>query len=83
MVAEFEEWLFNAEKPGQTGIVKTVYGYHVMYYVGEGDTESWKLSAISGLSHEYYEKTIKALTEAHPITAADEATFALVKQAGV
>lgn len=29
MVEEFEEWVFTHE-PGDTGIVKTVYGFHVM-----------------------------------------------------
>ncbi len=29
MVKEFEDWAFGA-KPGDTGIVKTTYGYHVM-----------------------------------------------------
>jgi len=34
MVAEFEDWCFDAErKSGDTGIVKTMYGYHIMYYV--------------------------------------------------
>lgn len=34
MVAEFENWIFDQNrKAGDTGIVKTEYGYHVMYYV--------------------------------------------------
>ena len=34
MVAPFEDWSFDpAKKPGDTGIVKTEYGYHVMYMV--------------------------------------------------
>ncbi len=38
MVAPFEEWCFaDGRKTGDTGIVKTQYGYHVMYFVGEGD----------------------------------------------
>ena len=36
MVAEFNDWCFDeARQPGDTGIVETSYGYHVMYYVGE------------------------------------------------
>lgn len=31
MVKEFEDWSFSA-KPGDIGIVKTVYGYHVMKF---------------------------------------------------
>lgn len=33
MVVEFESWCFDeSRKPGDTGVVKTSYGYHVMYY---------------------------------------------------
>ena len=40
MVKPFEEWCFaENRKTGDTGLVKTTYGYHVMYYVyGE---EGW------------------------------------------
>lgn len=35
MVESFDAWCFDASrKPGETGIVKTSYGYHVMYFVG-------------------------------------------------
>jgi len=34
MVEEFENWCFDASrKTGDYGIVKTTYGYHIMYYV--------------------------------------------------
>ncbi len=40
MVEAFENWCFDEiRKPGDTGLVKTPYGYHVMYYVC-GD-EGW------------------------------------------
>jgi len=33
MVKAFEEWCFDKErKPGDTGIVETEYGYHIMFY---------------------------------------------------
>ncbi len=42
MVQNFEDWCFDSiRKSGDTGIVKTEYGYHVMYFVrsdNEGDT---------------------------------------------
>ena len=38
MVAPFENWCFDqSRKPGDTGIVKTSYGYHVMYFSSFGD----------------------------------------------
>lgn len=37
MVPAFNDWCFQADrKAGDTGIVETSYGYHVMYYCGEG-----------------------------------------------
>jgi len=38
MVEEFEEWCFNGDHSiGDTGIVRTVFGYHIMYLVRKGD----------------------------------------------
>lgn len=38
MVANFNDWCFDeSRKAGDTGIVETEYGYHVMYYVGDSD----------------------------------------------
>ena len=38
MVASFEDWCYDsARKSGDTGIVESTYGYHVMYYVGDSD----------------------------------------------
>ncbi|MCQ2427303.1 MAG: peptidylprolyl isomerase [Clostridia bacterium] len=56
MVTEFNDWLFDeSRKPGDTGIVKTTYGYHVMYYIGEGLT-AWKATAKNGVVSETLEK---------------------------
>ena len=58
MVAEFEDWCFAANrKVGDSGIVKTDYGYHIMYYAGEGEPY-WKSLATSGLKDETYAKMI-------------------------
>lgn len=38
MVKPFEDWCFaEGRKTGDTGIVETEYGYHVMYFVGDSD----------------------------------------------
>lgn len=43
MVPEFDAWCFDeARQPGDTGIVKTTYGYHIMYFVKEGDYIHWQ-----------------------------------------
>ena len=38
MVAAFEDWCFDAHEIGDTGIVETEYGYHVMYFPGASET---------------------------------------------
>ena len=38
MVAEFNDWLFDeARKEGDVEAVATDYGWHIMYFIGEGD----------------------------------------------
>lgn len=60
MVAEFDAWCFDeARKPGDTGLVKTKFGYHVMYFVGSEET--W----ITGTRSAYMtEKSNQIVTEA-------------------
>ncbi len=45
MVAEFNDWIFDETRAeGDTGIVKTQYGYHVMYFEGAGNAK-WQTEA--------------------------------------
>lgn len=38
MVASFEDWCFDAARQvGDTGLVESVYGYHIMFFVGDSD----------------------------------------------
>ena len=39
MVANFNDWCFaDGRKAGDTGIVESTYGYHVMFYSGDSET---------------------------------------------
>ena len=38
MVDGFENWCFDGRKVGDTGVVETEYGYHVMFYSGDSET---------------------------------------------
>lgn len=43
MVEPFENWVYDeSRQPGDTGIVMTNYGYHVMYFVSRADEPAWK-----------------------------------------
>lgn len=51
MVEQFNDWCFDAaRKPGDTGIVETKFGYHIMYYVGNNHDEAWKTSVKNALA---------------------------------
>ncbi|MBE6599612.1 MAG: hypothetical protein E7640_00175 [Ruminococcaceae bacterium] len=61
MVEEFEEWLFDENRTvGETGLVKTEYGWHIMYFVGDG-YEAWKADAITYQSGDAYTDWFEAL----------------------
>lgn len=60
MVEEFEDWLFAATKVGEVGLVKTTYGYHIMFYNGETQP-AWEFDAHAGATNEDLETWYKAL----------------------
>ncbi len=42
MVAAFNDWCFDeARKPGDTGVVETEYGYHIIYFSGTAEHAHW------------------------------------------
>lgn len=41
-VTEFRDWALASHKVGDTDIIKTDYGYHIMYFVGADKTEKWE-----------------------------------------
>lgn len=42
MVSAFEDWCYEpGRQSGDTGIVESSYGYHIMYFVGYGSTPYW------------------------------------------
>ena len=68
MVPAFNDWIYDeSRKPGDTGIVETTYGQHVMYFVGDGKI-AWKLTAENNLKSEQYNKELKDLEKKYPVT---------------
>ena len=60
MVESFENWMFDeARTVGETGIVETEYGYHVMFYVGEGNLV-WENNAHDGVVGELFEAWLES-----------------------
>ena len=69
MVDPFDEWCFDdARKAGDTGIVKTDYGYHVMYYVSKGEAVFWFEAAKSDLQTERENALEESIRAQYPLT---------------
>ncbi len=53
-VPEFLNWALDTHKKGDTGIVKTDYGYHIMYYVGSDGQQKWQADIRSTIATDKY-----------------------------
>ena len=68
MVPEFDAWCFDPERqPGDSGIVKTQFGYHIMYFVGQKETNHWQEPARKGLVNEKMRAVLDELVKEYPI----------------
>ena len=68
MVTTFNDWCFDkSRKPGDTGIVETSYGVHVMYFVSTGDP-MWKIEVETNLRAQKFEEWYKAQENLYTVT---------------
>ena len=66
MVEPFETWCFDESRQyGDTGLVKTTYGYHVMYYVGS--ELNWKQVAQTDWLNEQIATFLDEVVEEYPM----------------
>ncbi len=73
MVTEFDAWCFDGSRqPGDVEIVKTTYGYHIIYYVGVGDP-AWKAESIAQIKNDKYNEYESSITPNYPTAAHDYA----------
>lgn len=69
MVAEFTDWSFDpARAYGDTGIVKTSYGYHVMFFVGQTETKGWMDRVRADMPDEIVNAQVEEICARYPIT---------------
>ena len=62
MVTAFNDWCFDAARqPGDTGIVETTYGYHIMYYVGDDEFVKWQAQVAEKLQSDAYDEWSESL----------------------
>lgn len=66
MLEEFNDWIFDDRKTGDTGIVETTYGYHIIYFVGYGDNYRTETAA-DGLRGESYDAWLEGKKENYEV----------------
>ncbi len=73
MVIDFENWLFEeGREVGETGLILSSYGYHIMYFAGDGESVApGHEKALNALKSIDYEADHKKLEEEYPITVDD------------
>lgn len=65
MVKNFNDWIFDeARKSGDTDVVETEYGYHVMYFIDDGEAPYYA-AAKESYTNDKYTLLIEELTEKH------------------
>ena len=72
MVEAFEDWCFDeARTVGETGIVETDYGYHLMYFEGDGDV-AWKAKTTEAKRAEDYEALYETYESKYKVNFSDK-----------
>jgi len=68
MVGEFNDWCFDSSrKYGDVGLIETDYGWHIMYFVGDGLNE-WQTSASENLISERFTEYNDEIKAAYPVS---------------
>ena len=69
MTAAFDEWCYDdARSVGDVDIVKTTYGYHVMYFAGNG-LSAWESEVFNDMQDAEYTEISEDYTEKYEVTA--------------
>ncbi len=75
MVAAFDNWCFDkSRRAGDTGIVETEYGYHIMYFVSNNtDDPNWRSDLREKHTQDDYSAYLEALLAADTNKAIEKA----------
>lgn len=70
-VQEFKDWyLDESRQVGDTGLVKSVYGYHIMYF--SAANTNWQSKCRTALITQMSEQYVQQIMEKWPVTIFDE-----------
>lgn len=68
MVSTFSDWCFDqTRQPGDTSIVKSDYGYHLIYFVEQTETRGWLEIVREQYVNEQLSALVAATMEQYPI----------------
>lgn len=67
MVPEFNSWIFAQHKTGDCEIVKTDYGYHIIYFVSLNTTPYWQSIAVENLKKNAKEEEMNGSLESYKV----------------
>lgn len=68
MLTEFNDWCFDSSrKTGDSGIVRTQYGYHIMYFAGVQESRTWFDTAKEDLAASLADEKITELKTTYPV----------------
>lgn len=80
-VKPFEAWAMDpARKSGDTSIVETDYGYHVMYFSATNDDPAWVDTVRSTLVSAAYDEYHKALLDANAVAQVESGMAMTLKR---
>ena len=68
MVEDFENWCFDASRQvGDSGIVETTYGYHIMYFSGTCDHPYWYVVAEQDYVNGRQQEILNEIVDSRPV----------------
>ena len=88
MTTEFNDWIFDEErKEGDTDVVKTTYGYHVMFFLGDG-VQQWELTALEnsdkdGMLDKDFSAWKEEIVAKYPVTTNEKAIAKFDESIGI
>lgn len=63
-VDEFKNWALAGHNPGDVGIIKTQYGYHIMYFVKKSSLPQYQLDVRDAVADKKYDAWYKKVINA-------------------
>ena len=72
MVEPFEDWSYNsAREVGDTDLIESIYGYHVMYFSGKDERVDWMNIVYERMSSRDMDDYLAKVEEVYPLVKKD------------